>query len=163
MKVIKNLEELESVLGSDRKEIIITTYTEPKLKKKDNPFIGVKKVNVRKVIINYNYVNDVNLQRLKENKELDFIPKIKDWKKPIPGTYITEYKDHNYIRFEVVKDIKKYYVDINRMVLSEDQVRPFLPKNYNNQGLDKPIIINRCDINNLKEINVDGVDYLVSI
>ena len=38
-----------------------------------------------------------------------------------------------------------------------------MPKKYNNQGIENPIKINTYKLSNLKEINVDGIDYLVSI
>lgn len=163
MKVIKDITELLSVIGDDKKEIIVTTYTDPKLTKTNNPYIGVKKINVRKVLVNFNYVNDVNMQRLNEGKNLDFIPKERTWGKRLNDTCIIQHNDQNYIECEIVEEIRKYYIDENRMILNESDLEPFLPNKYYSQKLDKPIKINTYKLNNVKEIKIDGIDYSISI
>lgn len=163
MEVIKNVNQLLSLIGDNKKEVVITTYTDPHLTKSGNPFVGVKKINVRKVAVNFNYVNDVNRQRLKENKNLDFIPKSRTWGERLNDTCIIQYKGQDYIECEVLEEIKKYYIDENRMILNENELSQFIPKKYNNQGVENPIKINTYKLANLKEINVDGIDYFVSI
>lgn len=163
MKTLKSVNELLSVIGDNKKEIILTTYTDPKLAKTGNPYIGIKKINVRQVAVNFNYVNDVNVQRLKEGKDLDFIPKSRTWGERLNNTCIIQHNNQQYIECEIIKDIKKYYIDENREMIPEDQLKDFLPKKYNTQNLENPIKINTYKLSNVKEINVDGIDYIVSI
>ena len=78
MQTITTIKDFLNKVGDTRKEITLTTYTAPKLKK-DCPYQGVMKVNVLKVAVNFNYVSDVNKQRMVEGKDLDFIPKARAW------------------------------------------------------------------------------------
>jgi hypothetical protein len=45
MKTINSLDELLKLVGEKKVEVKLTTYTDPKLKKTNNPFVDVKKIH----------------------------------------------------------------------------------------------------------------------
>ena len=160
MTTLKTVQEFLDLVGDTRKEITLTTYTAPKLKK-DCPFVDVMKVNILKVAVNFNYTSDVNKQRMAEGKDLDFIPKARVWGTRVGKSSLFEHKGEKYIETEVLSKERTYYIDKNRKMLTEDQLKPYLPehKSSGHQGVDTAIIINLYKAANIKEAVIDGVMY----
>lgn len=162
-----NLTELETLVGNDPKEIKITTYTDPKLRKTGNPYVGVKKIQTTKVEINFNYASDVNKQRMAEGKDLDFRTK-ESWHEHI-GTSKCLVKnpktDEKYLLVKVVSKENAYYIDENRNFLTVDQLKPFMPeyKKPVHQDLDNPILVNTYKLANIKEVEIDGTKYILTV
>lgn len=158
------LDQFLKLIGSGKKEIFVTTFTEPVLKKTGNPYEGVKKITRSRVNVNFNYANDVNLGRLAEGKNLDFQKKERAWGTRVDDTCVIEHKGAKYIECELVKKEASYYIDKDRNMLTVDQLTPFLPaqKPSAHQGLENPIIINTYKLANIKEVEIDTVKYLLT-
>jgi hypothetical protein len=158
-----SLNDFLSKIGDKKKEVKFTTYTDPKLKKTGNPYNGVKKIQTATVEVNFNYQSTVNKQRMAEGKELDFTPKSRVWGTRIDDSCIIEHNGEMYIESRLIKKDAAYYIDENRKMLSKDEIAPFMPavSKSKNQDLDTEVIINTFKVSNIKEVEIDGVTYLL--
>lgn len=87
--------------------------TEPKMKKKNNPFANrdVKKVAHVYGIVNFRYENSVNNQRERENKEANFESAPRKWGKHVDGLPFIEHKGRQYLEVKREKVLYEYLVD----------------------------------------------------
>lgn len=148
-------------IGTKRKEIFITSFTDVKTSK-DCPYKNIKKIQDIRVAVNFNYVHEVNKQRLNEEKDMDFIPSSRKWGTRVDNTCLIEHKGQYYIECEYLEKKNEYYIDDNRKLLTKGEIEQYLPvqKGSSSQKLDNPVRINTFKIENIKEIEIDGEKFL---
>lgn len=156
----------------------INTITEPKMRKKDNPYFGTMKHSVVNGQLNWIYENAVNNQRYRESQPMDdageiehFTPESRRWGTRIrreDNTYtplvIHEKKDETfyYLEMKVLKSLSHKYVFQNEEIDSE-LIRPFLYERNEGarQEVDKPVILRDYSVASITSIMMDGTQYVL--
>ncbi len=89
----------------------IIAFTKVKMNKKDNPYFDrITKIIVANVFLNFKYINSVNNQRIKENKDDNFIPHERRWGERIKGTTLVKHKNEYYVECRFLKVAKVTYL-----------------------------------------------------
>ena len=166
--------ELVSVLtdmsGKGAKFVGLTTVTDPKLLK-SSPFHGVKKVSEVTVQVNYDYVNAVENQLTKENKDLDDYKQGTSWYDVVTDNKgkLTPFAKHKtngdlYLRCRHISTTSSKYFDDNGNEIAEESLKPYLPKksNASNQGTDTAIRAVTYKLDGIVAVRVDGNNYVTS-
>jgi len=162
MKTITKQELLNIVAKQKGATFVsIETETEQKLLGgKSNPLKGLIKRSKIAGVLNGNYTNMVNNQRIREEKESDFVAQPRVWGIRIEGTPLIKHKDNYYIEVKVQSTQKPDYF-LGEKRIENDDVKPFLPQRKANQGLDTDIILRDYNISSIKRIKILGNEYSV--
>jgi hypothetical protein len=145
----------------------ILIETNVRMNKKNNPYFGLitKKTEI-KILLGSNYENRVNNNLDKENKETDFVAESCK-----VGGHVSECVLYNentnlfYLQYEYFKEIKpkvEYYYNDNLIEL--EKFIDFVPekKSANQKGLLKKVNSITVKIENIKEISLNKIKYIVS-
>lgn len=147
------------------KFLTITTETEPKMRKTNNPYFGkVKKVVTSNVSMNFDYSTVVNNRLNKEGKEKTFVAKPRVWGERIPNTCFIMHNDAMYVELHYKSEPSstKFFLDGNE--IEKTLIQEFLQEpnsNAEHQGLDKEVILRDVKISNIKEVKINGFHYVV--
>lgn len=154
------LAELVILLSSQQgqKNLILTTVTDPKLKKTNNPFESVSKKSTSNVTINFDYENEVNRQRVCENSENNFVKQPRKWGHRINDTCVVLHNNKYYIEVKVNKTFNTEYIDNNNVSIDKELLREFMPakSKAKSQELDKDVIIRDYSLSTITEVIMDG-------
>jgi hypothetical protein len=143
----------------------VTATVEHKVAKTNNPLRQstiTKRVKYR-VILNANYANVVNNQRVREGKEADFVPKA-NWHEKVydsvNGSIVRNRKDHDSTYLSAIvqsADVQQFFVDGREATESEiATIKSFTPqKSAANQGVEKEVIFRTIKIGNIESITVN--------
>jgi hypothetical protein len=136
-------------LGVSKPEMInLITETIPKMSKTGNPYYGqiVKKSKCNYLLCT-DYSKRVNNNRVKEDKENDFVSQTPNGKIHLSPCVLTDEKTETKLylfveRFNEVKPKVVYFH--NDTPIEKEMIQQFLPKVYesNTQGLDRNVIVN---------------------
>ena len=160
MKILR--EQLVEMLTAEKGAKIVTLYTKvsPKMKKMGNPYLGLLKKSKINGVVNFNYENSVNRQRVREESEADFKAEIRKWGTKIPGTCIVEHKGKYYLEVKVENVYDTQYV-IGDKVVNKEEIKPFLYESTGNprQELDKEVILRDYSLDSIESIKYSGKLY----
>jgi len=142
--------------------VTLTTKTDARLKKTNNPFGMVWKHTKLNCFIGISYENCVNNQLDREEKETEFEAMPAGWGEYVPGTCLVEHKGNKYLPIlakAVVGDI--VYRDDNGKVLTKEQVAPWLPSRSkgSRQGTDKEVVWRKYKMESIIGIMTNGTYY----
>ena len=165
---------LSTVDGSKPLFISLVAEVDVQLKKTNNVYANdkVTKINKYMGIINYNYQNSVNLQRMRENKIADFKAKVA-YASKINDEYNGCLSVHNttgqmYLTFKEQNCASNPIYKINNRVVGSDvveylnQFRTNRRKAATHQNVEEQIQHRNVKIENIKVITLNGVEYTIS-
>lgn len=166
-----SLEELQETLSARKGAQIVTIVAnvEPEMRKgkgeSQNPYIGrVRKVSTVNGLVNWNYQNSVNNQRVREDLEPDFEPEPRKWGVRIKGLpFVTHTRKGDetprlYLELKVQKVLGTVYLLDNQPVPKE-VLEPWLPaprEEGARQGVENPVVLRDYALENLEAITVSG-------
>lgn len=166
MKNRLTTEQIENGLGSITGSRIIglTTVTEPKMRKTNNPYIGkVFKVSKYGAVVNFHYDAGVLRRLEKEGKSADDFKKGESWHEPVltQDGKLTPFCQHKktgekYLRVQRLNGHSRY-VDEKGRFFAKSKIEPFLQESssYANQGLDNPLVFLTLKLSNV--VSVRGI------
>jgi hypothetical protein len=162
MKTITKQELLEIVAKQKGTTFIsIETETEQKLLGGKNcPLKGLIKRSKVNGAIGIHYTNSVNNQRIREEKEADFVAQPRTWGIRLEGTPLVQHKDNYYLEVKVQSTQKPDYF-FNGKRIDSEEVKPYLPQNKTRQDLNKEVILRDYNISSIKRIKIDGNEYSI--
>lgn len=169
-----NLAQLETALAGllTATTATITTVTEPKMNKKNNPFLGlVKKVSTANVILKFNYANSVNTQLKKEDKDAVFVPKSRAWGVHRGNTCLIDHTPKGaianvvYVEARFLKGAQSTFI-FDGKVIAKSEIAAHLQEansNSEHQGLSdaNEVIMRDIKLSNVIEIKMLGSIYKV--
>jgi hypothetical protein len=143
----------------------IVQYTDPKLKKTNNPYIGTMKESELSILLNTEYETGVLNQLKREEKEPTEYVKGKNTMPLVFGEnnrFIGFFNGEpvlQYRPFDNSKPKVKYFFNGNE--INKLTIAPFLPASSHatNQGTDKEIFWRKLYLSNVKQLNFDGEQY----
>lgn len=140
--------------------VTICTQTLPPMRKTDNPYRDAIKISRVNGIIGWIYANAVNRQRLREDKDANFVVEPRKWGTRIQGTPLVEHKGKYYLELKVEKSLDHEY-KLGDERISFDQIKEFLRPTPTmlKQKLDKEVILRDYDLANITSININGQYY----
>lgn len=165
------LQILSDIDGKQAMFVSLTAEVDARLKKTDNKYAKdtVTKLNKYSGLINYNYANSVNNQRLREDKEADFKAK-STYANKINDIYNGCLATHNttgqvYLVFKEQSSQKPTYkingkeVDID----TENYLKQFRveKKVYKSQDIDKQVEHRNIKLENIKTLNINNIEYII--
>ena len=151
-------QELRTMLEARKGTTIVTftSVTDAKLKK-SCPYRGVKKHSRVNGVIGYNYQNSVNNQRGREDAEMDFQSKPRQWGERLSPLFVA-HKGNLYLTVKVQKAVEKpLYFDAEGIEIDVDDLRPwFYAQSPSRQGLDKDVIHREYNLENIQTMTLGG-------
>lgn len=160
MKILR--EQLVEMLTAEKGAKIVTLYTKvsPKMKKRGNPYLGLLKKSKINGVVNFNYENSVNRQRVREESEADFKAEIRKWGTKIPGTCIVEHNGKYYLEVKVENVYDTKYI-VGNQEIEKEKVKPYLYDSSGNprQDLDKEVILRDYSLDSIEAIKYGGKLY----
>jgi hypothetical protein len=167
---VQLMDILTDMSGKGAKFVGLTTVTEPKLLK-SCPYNGVKKVSEVTVQVNYDYVNAVENQLIRENKDLDDYKQGTSWYNVVTfqNGKLTPFAKHKengdlYLRCRHMSTTSSKYFDDNGNEIAEESLKAYLPKKSKptNQGTDTAIRATTYKLGNIVAVRVDGNNYVTA-
>lgn len=162
-----NLEEFKQLLSevNTQTEGKITTYTELKMNKKDNPYYGkIFKLSTYDVLMKFNYAQAVNEQLIKEGKEPDFVSKPRAWGVHIKDTPLLEHKGEFYLEVRCINDDSadiKYFMDEKE--IDEKTFEQYAPaKKESSLETGTKITMRDIKLKNIKKLQFNNTEYVIS-
>ncbi len=151
------------------KFLTITTETEPKMRKTNNPYYGfIIKRSTANVSMNFEYSNVVNNRREKEGNEEKFTPKPRKWGERIDGTCFVMHNGAMYmeVHYKSAPSNVEYFDTRDNSVVPKDMLTQYLQEPNTtavaeSQGLENAVILRDIKIGNIKECKVNGEHYIV--
>lgn len=145
----------------------ILTETTVRMAKTNNPYFGmVTKKSSQNVLLGCNYENRVNNNLLKENKETNFVAEsCKVGQHVSECVLFNENTQKHYLQAEYFGEIKpqiEYYYNGN--LIQKELFAEFIPKKSSptQNGLDKKVNVFSPKIENIKEITLNKIRYVIS-
>lgn len=164
-----SIQELQEILRLIRgaKIIGVTTITEPKIKK-GGP-TNIVKITRLNGVINCNYENVVNNQRVREGNEPDFVPESRKWGNRLSGlpfvSWVNKDGTHNlYLEIKVQSVSSVEYKQYGKIIPYED-IKDFLYEKKSgalHQGVEKEIVWRDYNVKNIISIDIDGAGYIIN-
>ena len=169
--MITTQEEMVRVLSAVRGATPITfvARTDTKALKTGNPYGKIYKTSRVNGMVCFKYPEGVIRRLEKEGKSPDEFLQGESWHEAVLTTdgKLTPFCRHKtngsvYIRFMFLNRYEVIYRSETGQVLTEEQVRPFLPKKsgYANQGLDEPLRFVTYKLSGISEMTV-GEETLI--
>lgn len=142
----------------------ITTRTDARLKKTGNPFGHVEKISRVNVTLGFQYAGSVNRQRIREDETPNFVAMPRQWGDRSPvSPLLIEHKGKLYLETKVERSISHKYRTLSGRVLSDEEVRPFLPsRGASRQGTEKEILVRDYALDSIVGISFKGQDFVVA-
>lgn len=142
----------------------ITTRTDARLKKTGNPFGHVEKVSRVNVTLGFQYAGSVNRQRIREDETPDFVAMPRQWGERSPHTPILiQHKGNLYLETKVERSLSHEYRAEDGTILTDEQVRPFLPsRGQSRQEVEKEILVRDYALDSIIGISFKGEEFMVA-
>jgi hypothetical protein len=162
-----NRNGLEDILFNVKGTTIagVVLLTVPQMNKKvdgaPNPMYGrVQKRTHRTCMLGFIYSNSVNNQRVREDKDADFVPEPRKWGARIEGTCLVEHKGELYLEAKVEKTVETQYL-LDGQVVDKSVVDPYLAvrKSSSRQEVDKPVILIDPKLSSIEQLRIYGDLY----
>ena len=147
--------------------LTITTETEPKMRKTNNPYFGnVVKRSTANVTMNFSYENAVNNQRVREGNGQDFVAQPRKWGEKIPGTCFVTHNNQMYmeVKYNAAPSNIEYFLKSTGETIAKDMLTTWLQESNSNaehQGVEKEIVLRDVKLVNVKELKMNGEHYIV--
>ena len=145
----------------------ILTETTVRMNKKNNPYFGlITKIASQNVLLGSNYENRVNNNLLKESKDTDFIAQSSKVGNHVSNCVLfNENTQLFYLQAEYFGEIKpqiEYYYNEN--LIEKQLFAEFMPQKSvpNQNGLENKVNIFSPKIENIKQITLNKIKYIVS-
>ncbi len=152
--------------------ITVTTTTDSRAKKTNNPYGKIYKTAVANCQVNFHYDTAVLNRLAKEGKDASVFERGESWHEPYkPDGILTPLcvkkgeTEPEYLRVRHLLAVgEPVYTTEDGTELTEEEVRPFLPKpsEYKNQGTDEPIKFLVYSLSSIKIIKMGGDTYFVA-
>lgn len=146
---------LQAIKGA--KIMTIVTETDPKLKKRGNPFEGVTKRTTMNVMANFNYRTALDKALVAKgeapsNRE----KKARTWGERVPNSPFIMHKGALYLEVKLNGRPSKVEYLVDGEAIATDRVAQWIP-------VRKDAEVPMCDVQiaNIKELRVNGVRYIV--
>lgn len=146
---IKMLEKLDKGTPAG-----IVTQTQPKMRKRGNPFSTVERIAHRNVFLGVNYESCVNNKQERDGGERDFESKPLPWGEHA-GRYFILHKGKYYLKFYPTGGKPKEEWKGDGRTIDKSEVEPFL---YSSSG-ESPIPWRTVALENVNIINVNKESY----
>lgn len=146
----------------------ILTETTVRMNKTKNPYYGlITKYTSTNILLCTEYEKRVNNNLEKEEKETNFIAQSNKVGKHVGKCLLYNDKTEKfYLQYERFNEIKpKVSYTFNGQNIEKSIFEAFLPPIYESktqEQLDKKVLILSVTLNNIKEITIDKVKYIVS-
>jgi len=118
------------------------------------------------VTINFNYGNSVNYQRERENGEdhEPFEPEPRQWGERVEGTPLVEHKGSFYLEAKVENVLETEYIGPNGNVIPREDMEEYLysSSGSSRQGVEDPVILRDYKLKSIRQISVNGDDFIVN-
>lgn len=167
MKKVISPMELRNLLSSmsGAHPVSITTITDAKAKKTDNPYGTILKLSRVNGFIGANYATAVNRQRMREGSLPFFEAEERTWGTRI-NPYLVEHKGEYYLTLKVERALQKpmyMYQNQGLKLIDEKKIRKFLPekRKAENQGLEKDVIVRDYKLSSIVTITVNKKTYKI--
>lgn len=146
----------------------IVTETTVRMNKTNNPYFGlITKHTKTNILLCSDYEKRVNNNLEKEEKETDFVAKTNKVGKHISKCVLFNDKTNKYYleyeRFIEIAPTVSY--TMNGEPIEKETFKDFLPPVYENKSqgdLERKVLVQSVTIDNIKEISIDKVKYIVS-
>jgi hypothetical protein len=156
---------LRNVKGTTLAGVVILTV--PQVNKKvngvANPIHGrVQKRAHRNVVLGFKYENSVNNQRIREDKDADFVAEPRAWGVRIDGTPLVSHNDNLYLECKVERVVEAQYL-LDGQPVEDSEVEPYLPvrKPSSRQEVDRPVVLIDVKLENVEQLRIFGEVYNV--
>jgi hypothetical protein len=139
--------------------VSVTTSTEPRLKKDNNPYFGrIRRICRRQGMIGPLYQNAVNNQRIREEKTPDFLAEPLPWGQH-DGPYFITHNGRTYLKLKEHGHGDDRWVDAETgSVIDVSVLSPyFYSKSEGRQGLDKPVDWKTVRMDHVVSLSFDGL------
>ncbi len=154
---------LLSITGAMPATILVET--EVKMNKTNNPYFGeVTKLMEANVFINFNYQNSVNRARVKEGKAADFVAQPRKWGQKVPNTPLILHNGAYYLEARFLGSNRtKTAVFHKGRLLDPAKISSFVAvkSESKTQDLEKEVVMRDFKLENIKEITLNGIHYIV--
>lgn len=149
----------------------ITIETDARLKKTGNPYPNVRKQSKMTVMLNTKYVSRVHNQLEREGRDKeDYVA----GRNTMPLTFGENNNIVGFFNGQAVLQFSPFdnshpevtYFTEEGFIVKKEDIEAFMPKSnrepvYNNQGTEKEIIWRKTYMENVLEMTLDGVKYVV--
>lgn len=154
------------------KAVTILAETEPSMIKKGSPFREAQVIKVSRVngMANWIYENAVNNQRMREQGEdadlFEAFPR--KWGVRLKGTPFVEHKGNYYLELKIEKVLGREF-RVDGIPTPDEAVTCWIrkpstasiEKQRKHQGVEKMIILRDFKLSGIREIAINGSDYIV--
>jgi len=158
------LVELLKALPKSNTFMSVMTTTEPKMRKTGNPWLsrGVKKTATVTGCLHFNYENNVNAQRAREDKSEDFVVQARTWGQRVGDTCLIEHKGNMYLEYRALRCLRsRYFSEGKRIAKSVLDAWLYKSGGSVKQDLRKDIVVRTPRIENIRRININKKKYEV--
>lgn len=170
--------QLERILmATSRSQFVsLTAVTDPDMRKRNNPFVGVvRKVSMVVGVICWNYASAVNRQRVREagsaasTTRFESVPR--HWGSRIKGTPLVSHVSAGdgqtvlYLEVKVQSRTVHYFDRDTHCSINRDDLHPFLTSREtesNRQGVDRQIVLRDFRLTNIAELTLAGIRYTIA-
>lgn len=168
MKKISQHQLLKLLLQIDGEKPTFVSFvsdTDARLKKTNNPYIGVRKRSRVLGLLNFNYTQSVQNQRTREGNEEIFVAAERKY-----GIKIDNYNGcllfgagEPKLIVKIEKNLEKPIYLYNGQPIAKELIQEFLPANRpsTTQDTEKEIIYRNYDLPNIVEITMNGETYII--
>jgi hypothetical protein len=147
--------------------ISIKSNTEVKMRKKNNPYHGTRRISEKyKILTGFDYDQSIDGRQEKEGVEkIDTNPTDRpQWFEQLSKGLVTDKKtgEKFYLRYQYMTDSilsSKLVPEINPLDKPIFDSFVIQSSNYDNQGLENPLRFQVCDLRNIEEISIMGNHY----
>jgi len=150
--------------------ISLTAVTDPAMRKRQNPYLGARKVSLVVGAINWQYSRTVNRQRGREQKLMDFKALERTWGTRIKQTPLVSHvcgpdgETRLYLEVKIERRSTFYFDRNTHQRIDEAAIEPFLtkPDEQPRQGLDREIVLRDFALKNIAELSMAGEQYTIA-
>lgn len=164
--------ELESLLyrTPDCQFISLTAVTDPKMRKRHNPYPDARKVSLVVGVINWQYARTVNRQRGREQKRMDFQAVERAWGTRVKHTPLVSHvvgdagETRLYLEIKIERRSTFYFDRHTHQRLDDAVLAPFLiePGSQPRQDLEREIVLRDFALAHIAELAMRGEQYTIA-
>jgi hypothetical protein len=148
--------------------VSLDSVTTPKMRKTNNPYLGVKKYQSKSGCIGFDYRNSVNNQAEREDKEYREVKK-RAWGVLSPNRIWVHHTDKKgnfkvYLQLKLQSTANTVYRMPDGSIVDEEKLLPFMQESEPSStqaDLDKNIIVNDINIENIVAIRMFGKEWKI--
>ena len=138
------------LIGDEPTDIVITISTDARMRKKDNPFSNVIKVQTLRCSVNFDY------ERVMSKEHGSWVVENRKWGKHVEGTCLIEHKGQRYVQVHVLEIGDPMYAHDGKRIpaelllpylypSSESAVRDIKVSNIASLGINGKVKVDRVE------------------